>query len=282
MGSGGSFTQAGGATGELIGGGIGMLLAQKNYDEIARLRKEALERYGKIDLPTLEKVYAEVQGPSKYNAVTADPRYKSAGDEALSRMLEISRAGGMDARAKARLADVKGKAMATQRGMEGAALTGLARRGALDSGAQVTAATTSAQRGVDRAYQGDLQTAADAEDRALQAISSAGGMARGMSAADLAQKNLAAGADDRIAQFNIGNKLGTAKFNRGLENQRFTNAMGKAGAMNQRSDVMADDQFYAADKTQRTARAAGKGNGAVIGSGADYLMDMYGGGMMGG
>ncbi len=239
----------GGAIGSFGGSIVGMMMAQGQYDKIAKLREQAMKLYGDISLPTLEKL-----AKSQLGGVTMDSKYKDASDAALEKLMGISEAGGMDAQAKERMMEAKLQALDTQRGMEGSALTGLARRGALNSGAQTSMAIAGAQKGADRAYQGDIHAASDASQRGLEALMAGGKMAVGMGQNDLEQKNRVAGANDRINEFNSG--LPAKQF--GMEMEM---AKAKSG---QYSDQIGDSESTA-KRQQAQATGLGEGAGNIAG-----------------
>ncbi len=241
---------------EVAGSLVGEMMAQGKYDEVAKLRKDAMARFGNTNLSTLEALAKEQVGPSKLGGVSMDSKYKGAQDQALDKLMGISNAGGMDAQSVARMNAAKQEAAGVARGMQGAANQGLARRGMLGSGAQVQGALSAQQGGIDRAYQGDIKAASDASERALQALMAGGNMARGMGQTDLAQKNAAASADDRIAQFNLGHKTNAE--------QAVINAkMGIAGGMNGVGNQMAGDAMASAERTKGMARGVGKAAGTA-------------------
>jgi len=243
----------GGAVGAFGGSLVGMMMAQGNYQEIAKLRQEAMKLYGDVSLPTLEKV-----AKSKVNGVSMDPRYKAASDAALEKLAGIVNAGGMDAQAQEKLNEAKMQAFDVSRGMAGAADASLARRGMMNSGAAVTSAQGAAQAGINRENTGAIHAASDASQRGLEALMGYGKMAEGLGQADLKQKDLAATQDDRINEFNSG-----------LPAKQFQMGMDKARAMVGINDVMAGDQAATAERTQKQATGIGQGGGAILGAAYD-------------
>lgn len=241
---------------EVAGSVIGQMLAQGKHDEVRRIREEAMQRFGNTSLSSLEAVAKEQLGPSKLGGVQMDAKYKSAQDAALDKLMGISNAEGMDPQSRAKLDAARMEAMGVQRGMEGAGETDLAQRGMLDSGAMVALKGRSAQAGVDRMHHDSVAAAGDASQRALEALMAGGSMASRLGESDLAQKNLAAGADDRIAQFNLGHK--------GQAEQALVNAkLAIAGGMNGVGNQQAGDAEAEAARIQQTARGVGKAAGTA-------------------
>ncbi len=244
---------------EVAGSVIGQMMAQGNYDKIAKLREEAMARFGNTNLSTLEALAKEQLGPSQLGGVKMDAGYKSTQDEALKKLMGISEAKGMDDQSVEKLNAAKQEAFGVARGMAGSATQGLAARGMLDSGARADASIRGQQAGIDREYQGSIHAASDASQRALEALMAGGKMAEGMGQNDLAQKNLAAGANDRIAQFNLGHKTEAE--------QALVNAkLGIAGKMNDVGEGMISDQARSADQAQRNGRMAGAAGDTAMNS----------------
>ncbi len=249
---------------EVAGSVIGQMMAQGKYDEIAKIRAEAKARFGNTSLSSLESIAKEQLGPSKLGGVSMDGKYKAASDEALDRMMGIAKADGMDAQSISKLNQAKNAAYGVERGMRGAADATLARRGMFNSGAAVSSAHAASQAGTDRAYQGSIATAADASERALQALMNGGNMASRLGQADLDQKNRVAGADDRIAEFNLGHRAGSEK---ALIDAKLRIAGGMSGVAGQQ----AGDLNAAADRDVSIARGVGAGADAAGKYGMSYI-----------
>lgn len=241
---------------EVAGSIIGQMLAQGKHDEVARIRAEAMQRFGNTSLSSLEAIAKEQLGPSQLGGVQMDAKYKGAQDAALEKLMGISNAEGMDAQSRAKLDASRMSALGVQRGIEGAGETDLAQRGMLDSGAMVALKGRAAQAGVDQMNRGGVQAASDASERALQALMAGGSMAGRLGESDLAQKNLVAGANDRIAQFNLGHK--------GQAEQALVNAkLAIAGGMNGVGNQQAGDLEDEATRIQNTSRGLGKAAGTA-------------------
>ncbi len=237
---------------EIAGSLIGQYMQQQNFDKIAQLRAEAMQRYGNTNLSTLEALAKEELGPSKLNGVSMNEKYKGAEDAALDKLRGVVDSNGLDAQSVNRLNQTKNAALGVARGMRGANEQDLAQRGLLGSGAQVQGSLNAQQAGIDREYNGSLQTASDANDRALKALMGYGDMARGLGQDDLGQKNMTANADDRIAQFNLGHKTSAE--------EAYINAQQKKAAlMAGVGDQQAGDQEAQAARTGATARSIGAG-----------------------
>lgn len=245
---------------EVAGSVIGQMLAQGKHDEVRRIREEAMQRFGNTSLSSLEAIAKEQLGPSALGGVQMDAKYKSAQDAALEKLMGIANSEGMDAQSRAKLDAARMEALGVERGITGAGETDLAQRGMLDSGAMVALKGRAAQGGIDRMHRGGVQAASDASQRALEALMAGGSMAGRLGESDLAQKNLVAGANDRIAQFNLGHR---GESERALVNAKLAIARGMNGV----GEQQAGDAEAEAARIQQTARGLGK----AAGTGYNYL-----------
>lgn len=217
---------AGGAIGEALMSLVGEAIAAGDYDRAQGLITRLQSQYDNQPLPDLKEYNPEMAGPTAYGNVHVDPKYGAQEDAALAEMVRRSR-GGMMPEDEANLmrarVDAQGNASATSAMLDRMN----ARRGMTRSGSAGVGKQIAAQQASNRLYQGGVQAAGDASQRALQALSMAGGYASNLAGRDLNQKNMAAGATDRISQFNLGRKDAAAGFNNQVRQQGFENRQGQ-------------------------------------------------------
>lgn len=158
--------------------------------------------------------------PERIQAAVEDQVARNAQLEALKRMQNIAAAGGLTAQDKARRLEIDRQIDARNRANQLAIQQNMAQRGIGGSGAEIAQQMLSAQGGAQTRSQSGLQTAADAESRALQAITGSAGMAGNLRGQD--QSSLAA--QNAINQFNAANATQAARYG----------AESKAGALAQR------------------------------------------------
>lgn len=262
----------GGQVGELAGGVIGEVDAMKNDAQIQYLLNRMKQRYE--ELPNKERIGNVDVRRSELGDVSEDPRYKSAEDEALRRLMQYSQ-GGMSDADRLALEQAKREGLDYERGVRGRNDSLAARRGQASSGAQHAADVAAEQGGIDRAYMGDLSTAATAADRGLAATNAAGGYASKLGSRDLDQKNLTATANDRISAFNAMRGDKANYYNAGLDQE---NALAKAGGLDKEAmlELMQNKEW--ADSTRKRWRGYGKQAGSLF----DSMGAMSGGGGEGG
>lgn len=230
-------TAIGAAVG-LGAGVVGYLVAKGHRDKAEEILKQAAARYGDISAPTLERVAAEVLGPSAYAQIQHDPVYQKAKLDALNRLGGVVQGGGYDVQARAAENQALNKAARQSYAQQGAVLDSMAARGVGGSGAEIGALLANAQANADRNAQVGLDTAAAAQKRYLDSILAQGQLGGQYAAQDWQEKARAADAYDTIARWNADSRQRANYYNAGLAQQDFNNRVGLAD----RKYKMAQDQ----------------------------------------
>lgn len=184
-------------------------------DQAMQLVLQDYQQQGKLT-PELEQ--AIQQGPSSYEGISTDPQYKEAQLQALSSLKGISDRGGTTLTDQANLEKKMGDLSASERGSREAILARTRERGQLGSGLELASQLQSQQQGSQQAHADTLQAQADAEQRALQAISQRGSLSGQMQNQDFGQQSQIAAAKDRINQFNTQNSQATQQRNIAAKN----------------------------------------------------------------
>ena len=143
---------------------------------------------GKLDPKMGEAI---LQDPSFMQEIGANPQLVQAQQQSLQSLQDVGRAGGQDAMTRARMAETMGQGGQQERASREALESQMQRRGLGGSGIDLAQQAIAQQRGADRAGMLGFQTAADAEQRALQALSQSGqlaGQMRGQEFSEEAQK----------------------------------------------------------------------------------------------
>jgi hypothetical protein len=157
----------------LISGGISLVAALvKAYGEskAQEIANQARDAYGQIDGERLRQVVAEQLGPSALQALEVDPSYRQAQREALGAMKNISDSGGMTLQDKALLQQTQDEGAQRERASRMSALQSLRQRGQYSAGAEIAQSALAGQSAANRNAQVGLQTAAMAQQRALDAL----------------------------------------------------------------------------------------------------------------
>lgn len=243
---------AGGPIGAIIGGGAALGLTGFGMDAQARARarqrriNEAMSRmYGRLyNDPALSEL--QVDGTA-FDNIQADPQAIEAQRRALAYMGEVQAGKGLTAEDRADLNRIRAQQLATEQGQRQAILQQAARRGGLTSGGTLSAQLNAQQNQANRAQQYGLDTAAQAQLRALNtAIASGqlGGSIREQSFSEAAKK---AAARDMLEQFNrtmlhqqFANKRSIMDRQSGLGSDRGESYVQGAGEFNQGLGRIAD------------------------------------------
>ena len=171
---------------------------------------------GKLD-PSLGQ--AILQDPSFMESVGANPQLVQAQQQSLQALQDVGRSGGQDALTRSRMAQTMGQVGQQERANREALQAQMQRRGIGGSGIDLAQQAIAQQRGADRTAQLGFQTAADAEQRALQALSQSGQLAGSMRGQQFSEDAQRAAAMDRIAQFNTQHRQQLQDANLGRLNQ---------------------------------------------------------------
>lgn len=243
--------------GELAGGLIGEVDAMDNDAMIQYLLNQMRQRWE--ELPDAERLNVQNVGRSELGDVREDPRYKNAEDLALQKLMALSE-GGMSDSDKAKLEQSKLAALDYERGVRGRDESMMKRRGLANSGALISSEIAAQQGGIDRAYKGDLETSISASDRALRALEAGGDLANTLGSRDLNQKDLAAGANDRINQFNAQRNDTGNLYNATLAQR---NALTRNKGLDEAAMLQFMQENANAEATRRKWRGYGKQAGAL-------------------
>jgi hypothetical protein len=234
---------------------IGMAMAQGDYVKAEELRKQARAQLEKLNPDELAKVKAEV-GDSAFSQVTEAPEGRQAQLMALQRLQGM--ASGDDPESAAEYARAQAEAAANERGVRMAALQRLAQRGAgATSGLALAAQQDAAQASTQTANMRDLQVAADARRRALEALSMQGQMGTQLRNSDYQLQRDRAAAQDTINRFNADARWNQA---RGVWDAR----TGRIKLVND----SADNYRKQGDQTVAAMTAGGK----TVGAGGDLAL----------
>jgi len=164
----------------------------------------------KLDLDTLvlegeitpEEAQAVLLERSAMEGISTDPRLKDAQMAALQGLQEIVDGEGLTARDKANLARIQTEVGSQAKGAREAILQNAQQRGVGGSGLELMAQLEAQQSAATRGSQMGLETAAMAQERALQALQQAGTLGGQLRTQEFGEQSDVAKAKDAIARFN--------------------------------------------------------------------------------
>lgn len=246
---------------------IAGLTAAGNHQKAEQLRQEMLKRAEGLNPQDFERMKATLQGDSEASKYSEDPALRGAEMDALARYKDIAANGGMDAQARAKLAEARSEANQYERGQREALTGDFAERGLGGSGAELAAKLQAQQGGADREASGGIQAASDAEVRALQAIkggAALGGQVRGEDA-DIAKWK--SGSQDAINRFNASMRNNADQANVNQANDVYGRQVQKNQLLNGIADKSANAQDAEAQRKRNyfgsTLSAVTKGIGGI-------------------
>lgn len=246
--------------GGIISGILGALDGGASEDARG-INRQMIEEAQKIPLPVLKKYYPELYkqivalnpekesavnlGPSEMAGIGTDPAQRQAQMNALNKLQSVGMAGGRDAQFMADQSRLESDVNANTQGQEGAIEQNMAARGMGGGGGEMVARNIAAQQGANRQAQMGMDANAQAQSRALQALSQSGSLAGQMQSQDFNQQSSKAQAADSISKFNAQNtqQVQNNNVNTANEAQKF-NATNAQGISNQNTGLNNNAQQY--------------------------------------
>jgi hypothetical protein len=251
--------------GSLLGGIIGLIQAQQARQAANDAIARSVQGYGDIPLPVLQQMQAQQLGPSAQQNVYADPALVQDQQEGISSLGRIADSGGMTledrANNEALQRDAAQRAMAQRRSI----LSMLSRSGVNPGATSVAMQLGAARDQAETAANAGLQTAGNAQRRALQAIMQRSQLAGTQRNQGFNEASDRARAADIISQYNANARTKTNQYNAALPQQNFENAMTRQAGISGASQNAANFYTGDANRTQQTFANLGTGAGQALG-----------------
>jgi len=213
------------------------LFGSSGSDKADKMRQSALDAFNSIKTPaladlqvqldkevsagTLTPAQAEAQllQSNAFNDIATDPSLTGAAKQALVQLQQIGTQGGMTAIDKAQLQDITNQTNQQAKSRNASVLQNAQERGVGGSGLEMANTLMSEQAAADRASQAGTDVAANAQQRALQAIQAAGGLGQSLEGQEFGEKATKANAQNAIDLFNAQTGNETNRYNTGTANQ---------------------------------------------------------------
>jgi len=231
------------AGGTILGGEYGNWASKGDREKSGRILRESRNMWAGMELPDIEKQELDLdsygdpqlekailQGSTALNDISLDPSTRNAQAQALARLQGIASEGGMDSIDRARMADIMSQATGMAKGQRDAISQNLQARGMAGSGLEMVQQQMANQNAAQLANTGGLQTSADAQRRALDALMNSATLGGQMRTQDYGIASDKARAQDAINAFNTGSKQGIQERNVGRTN---ATALGNTDLRNQ-------------------------------------------------
>lgn len=223
------------ATAAVVGGGIaaagaigGSMIAAnaagKAQNRAAGAQANAIDTLGAVDVPTIESQMIQLQQlklsgkltpeqeaavnqqMSQLNAIKTDPSLRTAQMGALTKLQQVGDQKGLTVQDRAQIQEIQNASNQQEQSNRNAILQNAQQRGMGGSGLEQAAELMNNQSAATNASNQGMQTAAQAQARALQAITQAGTLGTQIQGQDFNQAAQVASAQDSINRFNAANQ----------------------------------------------------------------------------
>lgn len=184
--------------------------------EAMKIRLEQLVQQGIL---SPEDAQAYLIENNAYNDIALDPATRGAQMDALTGLQDVAQNGGMNLADQAGLQKIMDEQANYGRGQREAIMTDARRRGVGGSGMETVAQLMAEQEGANRAGRQGLDIAAQAQQRALEAMIQGGNLGGQIRGQDYAQEANKAQAQNAINQFNSSNQQQISMANVQARNQ---------------------------------------------------------------
>lgn len=188
-----------------------------------------------------EQAQTILQEKSAMGGITLDPKLKSAQMEALASLQEIGDSG-LTATDKADFARIQSDEQARERGAREAILQNAEARGMGGSGLEIMSQLKNQQDSASRTAERDLDVAALAKQRALEALIQGGSMAGNIRNQDFNEQAQVAQAEDAISRFNTQNRQNQVNLNTAARNDASAKNLGVKQAIADTNTGMRNQQ----------------------------------------
>jgi hypothetical protein len=297
------------AGGSIIGGMLQSNSAKKAAQKAEQMAREAAGQFNDLYVPTAEEMQIQIQKliqageitPEDAQAVLVaksaydDVNTNNAGNDAqLAALQELSGvvgAKGLTATDRAKIADIQEQMGTTNRGAQEAILQNAAERGISGSGLELAAKLSAEQNAASDANRAGLQTSADAEKRALEAMIAQGNLGGQVNEQDFAKQAKIAEAKDLISKFNATNQQevgltntaarNTAQATNLAEKQRIADANIAAENANRARNSQLKQTQYENELEKRKAKAAALTGGSQSAMQRAQLDQQFAGNLIG-
>jgi hypothetical protein len=243
-------------------GGAGAIganaITQQAYQAAIKNLQDRFGDYQKVGTPSYKDIAPERLGASALTKIAPDVGSRVDQQAAEAALQNITNSGGLNLSDRAALNDQESILSRNNAAREKSLANQYAARGQLGSGAQLSMDLANQQNAAENANKHGESIAAQAQQRAMQAILSKAGIARNMSQDDYARARAAAEATDSINRYNAS---------MGTEAQGANNRLREQGYNDQLRKLQGETGLT--DSLNNALLGSGKANANTI-AGASY------------
>lgn len=266
-----------------VGGAAGTASAneatQAAYRQIIQNMRDRFGEYDTLAKPGYKNLTAQHLGPSALGGIAPDAQARVDEQAAIAQLDDIAKSGGLNLADMAALNKLE-RTLSRNAGARNASIAEqYAARGQLGSGQQLQMELANAQHATEDANERGESIAAQAQQRAMDAVLKKGSASHAISKEDYERQRSAAEAQDAIARYNASMETDASKYNNNLAGQSYDDELRRIAGKNQVTGQL-NDALLGSGKQQANTNAAmayggvglfdslGKGN-SRIGSGGD-------------
>lgn len=260
------------------------LFGSSGSDKADKFRQQAVDAFNSIKTPQLadlqvqlnkevsagtltpEQAEAQLLSSNAFNNIKTDPSLTGAAKQALGQLQQIGTQGGMTAIDRAQLQDITNQTNQLAQSRNASVLQNAQQRGIGGSGLELANELSNEQNAANMASNAGTQVAANAQQRALQAIQAAGGLGQSLESQAYGEQANKAQAQNAIDLFNTNTANATNLYNTGTANQAQAQNLANAqNIANTNTNIGNQNKTYNAAQNQtvfqdQAAKAAGIAN----------------------
>jgi hypothetical protein len=233
---------------------IGAAIASGDEAKARAIRQEIADKIGAEHLPEFDKVVAQELPPDAAQRYAASSQGLDAQRSAIQRLTEVVNDNGETPEDTAAFMRARNEAAGIESAGRSAIARSMANRGMGGSGVEAALMAQSNQAATNRGADMDVEAAAAARQRMMQAI----GMLGERGASLRGQELSAMGAQDAINMFNARARTDATMANNANAQLGFENRMSKDAAQSNALNGVANDYMNSAAGTRKTANGVGQ------------------------
>lgn len=240
---------------------------QGSYSEMLRRLMERMGEYDSLGDAGYQPLVAQQLGPSALENIQEDPAGRQSQLEAMAALQELAQNGGLSLADLQALNQIEGRLNQQDTARRKGLANEFAARGQLGAGAQLAMAMRGQQDAAQNANQRAESVAAQAQQRALNAILQRGQLGRQMSGDKYGRDRDAALARDAIEARNAASRMDTARGNNAIAGQRFSDNLARLQGKTGLTNSLNQTTFGSGVQNARTTGAMGSYANNLIDSG---------------
>lgn len=252
------------------GAGVGGSLAangitQAAYASMLQNLQNRFNDYANLGPAGYKNITAQQLGPSQLGSIAPNAQDEAQQQEAISELQDIQNRGGLNLSDQAALDQIQAQLNQNNSARANATANQYAARGELGSGAQMAMDLANNQNAATTANAAGQSAAAQAQQRAMQAVLQKAQASRTMENDQYARQAAAASANDAIAQHNANYATDAGKYNNTLAGQSFQDQLSKLKGETTLTGDLNNTLLGSANGNANTVKGLAQGGSNLLG-----------------